>query len=456
MIKINRFFYILSLGLATTMGASCASDDDDTPDDVETGTGGSAGADDEGEGGEPDSGAGGSTATPSCDLSVEGTADLDREAIPLTIDEDMTLSRDRGWTLSDVAYVTSGTVLTIEPCTKIEGSERGTLVIQRGAQIDADGSAEEPIVFTSAADETRRGAGDWGGLVLLGRAPNFKGEDVAIEGLAATTDSMYGGDDPDDSSGVLRHVLIEFGGIELATDNEINGLTMGSVGSGTVIENVMVNTTLDDCFEWFGGTVNAKNLVANNCGDDMFDADQGYRGTLTNLFGRHVEPRSDNPNGFEMDSDVDGDEPVSNVTVNNATMCGTGEIGASVAYGMVLREGLTGDFEQVVVTGFDFGVDLRDASTDVSIADSIMFDGVVEDVGNPDDADAELGTGTDPIDEDDWFATADGNTTAAPSFDVGDCTANSGPNSAVTDSGVGAFAEDADWLNGAWINWATN
>ncbi len=282
----------------------------------------------------------------------------------------LTLTADKTWILDDVTYVQDGDTLTIEPGTVIKAESDGSLVVSRGGKIMANGTKEAPIVFTSIAEPGSKNRGDWGGVILLGKAPNFKGQDTLIEGLADNEQNYYGGDDADDSSGELSYVRIEYSGTELSPGNEINGLTLGSVGSGTKLHHVMVNTTLDDCFEWFGGNFDASHLVANNCGDDMFDVDQGFQGKLSNLFGRVGVALSSDPNGFEMDSDLAERTPITSVTAKHVTLCGKGEAADAISFGMVLRENLLGDFDNILVTGFDAAVDARDAfgtSSDPSV-----------------------------------------------------------------------------------------
>lgn len=420
---------------------------------------GTGGGNDAGPTADASADAGNDASMPSdCDLSGE---DKDRETIPAATGT-MTLTSDKVWVLDGLTYVADGETLTIEPCTRIEGvsgTPPSTLIVSRGATIMAEGTADEPILFTSEVPEGGRAAGDWGGVMLLGKASNFNGEEVLIEGLADAEENHHGGTADDDSSGVLTYIRIEFGGYELSANNEINGLTMGSVGSGTVIDHIMVNTTLDDCFEWFGGTVNADHLVCNNGGDDMFDADQGYTGTLEFLFGRAQESSSSDPNGFEMDSSLSNLEPVTEVTASNVTMCGVGQTGAAKSRGVVLRENVTGEFDNIVVTGFDVGVDARDtfgtpADPSVTIANSLFFDQNTADLEDPTDDDGGATPGDMGFDEDDWFSMGDNNEIPDPApFTVDDCQAEDGPNATVTGSDVGAFTGEADWITGNWVNW---
>jgi hypothetical protein len=410
------------------------------------GTGGSGG----GTGGSG-GGTGGTGGAPSCDLSGAGKT---KETIPNPTGN-FTLSADKVWTISGNTYVADAQTLTVEPCTRIEGTSGGSLIVSRGGKIAANGTKDEPILFTSDQAAGSRAAGNWGGVVLLGRAPNFKGVDVNIEGLDDAPENKYGGADAAHDCGSIKFARIEFGGIELSPGNEINGLTMGSCGSATVVENVMVNTTLDDCFEWFGGGFTAKNLVCNNGGDDMFDADQGFVGTIENAFGRQVASSSSDPNGFEMDSDLAAATPVTNVTAKNVTLCGVGAPGTATARGMVLRENLTGAFDNIVVMGFDVGVDTRDdfgttVAPKVTMINSVFFGNAPHNVGNAAETDNDMG-----FDENAWFSGGTGNNSNDPGFALTDCQA-SPPAANVASSAKGAFAADQAWMSGLWLDWATN
>ena len=174
------------------------------------------------------------------------------------------LSKNKRYLLRGFVNVNAPAVLTIEPGTIIYGEKttRGTLIINRGAKIIANGTPTQPIVFTSQQPAGQRSPGDWGGIIIAGNASiNVPGGTAIIEGGTGT---IYGGGtnpNDDDNSGILRYVRIEFPGIAYAPDNEINGLTLGGVGRGTTIEYVQVSFCGDDAYEWFGGTVNAKYLI---------------------------------------------------------------------------------------------------------------------------------------------------------------------------------------------------
>jgi len=185
------------------------------------------------------------------------------------------------YTLKGYVYFTAGNTLTISAGSVIvsDVTEKGALIIERGAQLIADGRSNAPIVFTSGKPVGQRAPGDWGGIILLGNAPTNRPLDPAptVEGGVGR---KYGGTDATDESGILRYVRIEFAGIAAEPGSEINGLTLGGVGSGTIIENIQVSFGNDDAYEFFGGTVNAKNLIAFATADDDFDFDFGYTGKI--------------------------------------------------------------------------------------------------------------------------------------------------------------------------------
>ncbi|MFO0550593.1 MAG: hypothetical protein U0271_19520 [Polyangiaceae bacterium] len=384
---------------------------------------------------------------------------------------DRTLSKDTKWVLKGVVSVPDGVTLTIEPGTTIVGDKAslGTLVVQRGGKLDAEGTADEPIVFTSALPAGERSAGDWGGVVLLGKAPiNEPGGEAEVEGFQDA--QLYGGSNAADSSGTLRYVRIEFGGIEIAPDNEINGLTLAGVGSGTTIDFVEVRHTLDDCFEFFGGTVNVSHLVCYRNGDDGFDFDQGYQGSLQFLFLAQDPTIADDANGLEADNDKDDPAvtPVTNPKISNITLCGQNGDQAKQQYGFLFRRGFHGTVVNALVTGFEAGVDFRDVPpTEVDVTHTLFLDGSVADIAYIEDkpkTDAGLPDEDDDggFDEVAWFEDGAGNSTEGP--DLSGCFAatpdpfppsrieggtpvGSGVDTSATF--VGAFAdEDDDWMAG--------
>lgn len=221
------------------------------------------------------------------------------------ISADRTLKASEKYLLQGYVYVTSGVTLTIEPGTKIFGDQvtKGALIVSRGGKIMAEGTQTNPIVFTSSRAAGSRNYGDWGGLVLVGSAPINQPLNTEMEGGIGTG---FGGTNPTDNSGILKYVRIEFAGVPLSTkdNSEINGLTMYGVGSGTQIDYVQVSYSGDDAFEWFGGTVNAKHLVAHRTWDDDFDTDFGFTGKVQYGLSLRDPQYADQSasNGFESDN----------------------------------------------------------------------------------------------------------------------------------------------------------
>ena len=225
----------------------------------------------------------------------------------------------KGW-----VYIADGAELTIEPGTVIKGDKqtKASLICERGGKLIAQGTESEPIVFTSEEAAGSRKPGDWGGIILCGKAKNNQ-QEQQIEGGPRT---KHGGNDDSDNSGVLSYVRIEFAGYPFQKDKEINGLTLGSVGNGTKIDHVQVSYTNDDSFEWFGGSVNCKYLVAYHGWDDDFDTDNGYSGAVQ--YGLVVRDAriadTSQSNGFESDNNAGGSDvsPYTNATFSNITVIG--------------------------------------------------------------------------------------------------------------------------------------
>lgn len=219
-----------------------------------------------------------------------------------------TLTSDKTWTLKGYVYVTDGAKLIIQPGTTIisDIAEKGALCIERGAQIIAEGTALKPIIFTSGKNIGEKSPGDWGGIVILGRAKTNRSSEPTIEGGIGRP---YGGTNDADNSGILKYVRIEYAGIAALPNSEINALTLGAVGAGTIIENVQTVYANDDAFEFFGGTVSPKNLYAFATADDDYDFDFGYTGTVTNSVSKRDPQFVDNGdagNGVECDNDGTG------------------------------------------------------------------------------------------------------------------------------------------------------
>lgn len=225
----------------------------------------------------------------------------------------------KGW-----VYVADGAELTIEPGTIIKGDKetKAALIVERGGKLFAQGTPDAPIVFTSEMPKGQRRPGDWGGLILCGRANNNQTEQQ-IEGGPR---SKHGGNDNEDNSGILSYVRVEFAGYPFQTDKEINGITFGSVGSKTQIDHLQVSYSNDDSYEWFGGTVNCKYLVAFRGWDDDFDTDNGFSGSVQ--FGLAIRDSRiadvSQSNGFESDNCADGAavSPYTSCVFSNITFVG--------------------------------------------------------------------------------------------------------------------------------------
>jgi hypothetical protein len=226
------------------------------------------------------------------------------------IKQNLSLSANEKYILKGFVYVTDGFTLTIEPGTKIFGDKAsaGTLIVEKGGKLIADGTAAKPIVFTSNQAKGSRNYGDWGGIVLIGKAKTNQPAATKYEGgIRGQYDTF---DIAADNSGTLRYVRIEFAGVALTTiaNSEINGLTMYGVGSGTKIEYIQVSYSGDDSYEWFGGTVNCKYLIAHRGWDDDWDTDHGFSGRVqygVSLRDKRVADQSKS-NGFESDNDATG------------------------------------------------------------------------------------------------------------------------------------------------------
>jgi hypothetical protein len=269
----------------------------------------------------------------------------------------------------NVAYLLRGGVfitkkLVIKPGVRIFGLPGSFLVIERGAKIIAEGTRENPIVFTSAAPTGTKRRGDWGGLIFNGRAPiNVPGGQASGEGDTG----IYGGGaspNPNDSSGTMRFVRVEYGGFAISPDNELNCIAFQGVGSGTTVEFVQAAFGGDDGFEFFGGTVNAKNIVSVGASDDSIDWTEGWTGKIQFLA---VQQRADEAdNGFESDNSAENHNltPRSAPRIMNATLVGAPGEGPGSTRGILLRVGTHGQFRNFIVTGFkNVGLEIRDDAT---------------------------------------------------------------------------------------------
>lgn len=338
-----------------------------------------------------------------CNDEGDGTGPIDPGAavIATNITANRTLFADTVYTLQGFIQVTNGATLIIQPGTVIQGdfaTVGSALFITRGARIVANGTAADPIVFTSSRPVGQRQAGDWGGLIIIGNGIINRAAPVVLEGTGTgptnPQQEYSGGANNADNSGTLRYVRVEFAGYATATDAELNTLTLAAVGSGTTIEYVQSLYGLDDSFEFFGGAVDAKYLVSYEAGDDHFDMSEGYVGRLQFLIAYQsglVIPRagagntSNDPQGIENDgcagtgcASGQNSTPFTAPVVANFTLVGPGT-GTSVdatsgGYGAILRRGTGGYYVNGAVARWPKGAfGLRDStSTKVRLTDGVL------------------------------------------------------------------------------------
>lgn len=315
------------------------------------------------------------------------------QTISTNITANTTWTAGNVYLLQGQIYVKNNATLTIEPGTIIMGDKavQGSgLFVTKGAKLMAQGTVNAPIVFTSNQAVGSRSAGDWGGIILLGKGVNNQANGIAnIEGLAPTTDTEFGGgmtSDNADNSGKLTYVRIEFPGYAYQTDKEINGLTFGSVGSATEVDFVQVSFSNDDAFEWFGGAVNAKHLVSYRNLDDDFDTDFGFSGNVQ--FGLIVrDPNiADNPavstsEGFESDNDATGSSntPQTNATFTNVTAIGpyrgntANTIAAGYRRGARIRRNSALDIRNSIFMDFQRGIFLDGTACEANATAALIL-----------------------------------------------------------------------------------
>ncbi|HJS46409.1 MAG TPA: fibronectin type III domain-containing protein [Gemmatimonadales bacterium] len=327
------------------------------------------------------------------------------------VDEDITADRtffaDSTYVLTGFIHVANGATLFIQPGTTIQGDFEvvgSSLFVLRGSRIEAAGTAEAPIVFTSERAAGQRLAGDWGGLIIVGDGIINRTGPIILEGTGTNTNNNYpvdyaGGDNNADDSGTLRYVRVEFGGYGPLQDAELNGLTMAAVGSGTTIKYVQVLRGLDDSFEWFGGAVDAKYLVSYESGDDHFDMSEGYAGRIQYAIAFQSEvptqrPGAGNASGDPQSVENDGcngagcllghaSTPFTQPLLANFTLVGPADgvlTAGSGGYGMVLRRGTAGYYVNGLVARFEKAAySLRDTETANRVGDgSLILSHVVD------------------------------------------------------------------------------
>ncbi len=310
-------------------------------------------------------------------FTVTVTEAPNREVVEVTADisASTTWTADKIWRINNIVKVNDGAVLTIEPGTTVFGASdtKGTLLVMRGGKIIADGTASSPIIFTSDEPPASRAQGDWGGIVICGKAPNNQGNSITLEGNYGAT---HGGTIANDNSGILRYVRIEYAGKEFQDNQEINALTLASVGNATVIEYVQCSYSVDDSFEFFGGTVNAKYLISYMCEDDDFDFDLGHAGFIQFALAIRNYAWADKyfSNGLEFDNVFSGaaatpftQTVLSNITIIGAKYSAENLVDARMQNAAHIRTNSMPSIYNSFLTGFPVGIFIDDTKPGASV-----------------------------------------------------------------------------------------
>jgi hypothetical protein len=312
--------------------------------------------------------------------AIEGTCIISGD-----FDESVVLTNDTTWLIEGQVRVNDGAALTIEAGTEIVGGAFGidNLVVNQGGKIYAEGTANNPIIMRGVS---AAGRGEWGGLVINGRAPlNVPGGTAEGEGSTGT----YGGTDPNDNSGVLRYVVVSNAGFQFTEEDEFNGIALQGVGNATTVENIQVHLNADDGVEFFGGTVNAKNIVVTGAGDDSIDWTEGWQGNVQYVVVKQYTDEGDQ--GIEGDNNGDNNdlEPRALPILANMTFIGQ----STTDIGWLIREGTGVGISNSIVTGFgEDCVDIDQLSTFDNSANLSFTNNIIGTCGAP-FADAETNDG---------------------------------------------------------------
>lgn len=301
---------------------------------------------------------------------------------------DLRLSAGTDYALNGALLVKSGATLTIDAGVTIKALAGGTdvyILVEKGGKIFANGTAAKPIKFTSSAAKPT--PGDWGGLIINGNAPVSRQSGANSNAATEVNNTIFfGGNVANDNSGSLQYVILEYTGARIDDEAEHNGLTLNGVGSGTVINNIAILNGDDDGIEFFGGSVNATNVLVVNAKDDMFDMTQGYTGTCTNFYGireNGYNAVTSDPRGIEADGNLDGNSPTdiaqSTFTMDKVTIIHNAS-GVGLSDGIKIRRGATATITNAYValgtgaTMSDF-VDLEDGKGGANSATSVTVVG---------------------------------------------------------------------------------
>ncbi|MEZ4907156.1 MAG: hypothetical protein R2771_05835 [Saprospiraceae bacterium] len=333
----------------------------------------------------------------------DGTATLNKTAEPVKPQVEVyasadgtgtvTWSSDSIYVLRGFIFVNDGQTLTIEAGTLVkgqpgQGAGASALIIARGGKIVANGTESDPIIFTGLADDLEGAVPDdavqtWGGLIILGKATTnniAEGGEKQIEGIPVDeTRGLYGGTDDSDNSGVLKYVSVRHGGSVIGADNEINGISLGAVGSGTTLDHIEVFANFDDGIEFFGGAPNLTNVVISYAGDDGLDQDEGFHGTVQNalVWKKASTNQSSDPRGSELDGGVGSNEPekpFATPKMANITLYSEGEntgLSSSNKQTFYMRDGWGGSFFNSIFYGFDGPIDMERRTDKINSEDGL-------------------------------------------------------------------------------------
>lgn len=295
-------------------------------------------------------------------------------------DGEVVLTAGTTYKLTGKLQVNAGATLTIPAGTKIEGTG-GTasyIAIAQGGKLNVNGTSTNPVVMTSGL--TTKKAGDWGGLVICGKAPINRVTGGASTAQSEVADLTYGGTIANDNSGSIRYLRIEYAGAAYNSEKEFNGVSLFAVGSGTTFEYVEAYQGADDGFEFFGGTVNTSNLISFGNEDDQFDWTEGWMGTNTNWYGKLSFGKGNR--GIEADNFELGfaNTPISNPSITNITLIGAGSAADATIYtenqGLKMRRGTKAIFSNVVLSDWKTGIDVEHDETIAGVGTSLKVTNV--------------------------------------------------------------------------------
>ena len=319
------------------------------------------------------------------------------ETIPSNVTANKTLTADRVWILKGETHVQSGAVLTVEAGTVIKGdlSSKGALVIDKGARIEAVGTVDKPIVFTSGRAAGDRNPGDWSGITIIGNAPTNRTSTSNVEGGLTGTFGL--GTVANDNSGTLKYVRVEYAGTAFSSNSEVNAISLYAVGNGTTLDHIQVSYAKDDAFEFFGGTVNGKYLIAYGTSDDDFDFDFGYSGKIQFAVSYKLSgffDAGDQSNGIECDNEptvpaAGPSGPITKPILSNFTFVGTNgndNPGSTNNFAARFRRGTRFILNNSVLLGYKaagFSLESSYTAADYVSGAAIFKNNLVHAVANP-------------------------------------------------------------------------